>query len=473
MNSLLPPGPSNFLAFLQLTFRHYFRLRFDPIGFSKKLTQKFGDIVFFRIFHHRVVLVSHPKYIHQILVSDSANFPKMSRIRNHLRQATGDGLLVTEGKRWHQQRTSTQRIFRSQRMSFFTSIADRHIGEMLERWEAHSTIEIESEMTLLTQRIMGDGFFGIQLESEPEVAEAVRVLSDSFYDESRSILNLPDWLPTPKKRQKRRATTLLRLKLKNIIDHRIASKDRRDDYLDMLLYPATKSNSNCPHHEHASPDEIMSQLLTMYIAGFHTTSVAMAWLLALVAQSSEIQRKIFEQSNVEFSDSPAANSDDRENYAEMVVKESLRLFPAAWELFAREASEATELGPYHIPRGSLLLILPIVMHHDERFYPNPEEFDPTRFCQKMESARPPHTWIPFGLGPHQCIGQSLALRQMTQILASVILRFQLTLPPDSIQKTKLVPKVSLRPAKDFKIAIKPRIPQAADRTNTEALTSCQ
>jgi cytochrome P450 len=169
--------------------------------FQKKLTQKFGDIVFFRIFHHRVGLVSHPKYIHQILVSDSVNFPKMSRVRNHLRQATGDGLLVTEGKRWHQQRTSTQRIFRSQRMSFFASTTDRHIGEMLEREKSHSTIEIEPEMTLLTQRIMGDGFFGIQHESESEVANAVRVLSDSFHDESRSILNLPDWLPTPKKRQ--------------------------------------------------------------------------------------------------------------------------------------------------------------------------------------------------------------------------------------------------------------------------------
>ncbi|MDB4380072.1 cytochrome P450 [Mariniblastus sp.] len=467
MNSRLPPGPSNYLGFLQLTFRHYFRLRFDPIGFSKKLTKTFGDVVFFRIFHHRVILVSHPKYIHQILVSDSANFPKMSRIRNHLRQATGDGLLVTEGKRWHQQRTSTQKIFRSKRMSFFASIADQHISEMLERWQSHPTVEIETEMTLLTQRIMGDGFFGLQLESEPEVAEAVRILSDSFYDESRSILNLPDWLPTPKKQKKRRATTLLKDKLKNIIDHRIASKNRRDDYLDMLLYPASDPSSNCPHHVHASPDEIMSQLLTMYIAGFHTTSVAMAWLLSLVAQSPEIQHKILKQCKAELAGTSSLDAHNQENYAEMVVKESLRLYPAAWELFAREASQETKLGPYHIPRGSLLLILPIMIHHDERFYSNPEEFDPSRFCTKMESARPPHSWIPFGLGPHQCIGQSLALQQMTQILKSVVLQFQLKLPPDSIQKTKVVPKVSLRPAVDFKIAIVERNLATDEHQNAE------
>lgn len=472
MNSQLPPGPRNYLGILQLTFRHYLRLRFDPIGFLKKLTRTFGDITFFRIFHHRVVLVSHPKYIHQILVSESGNFPKMGRITNHLRRATGDGLLVTEGKRWHQQRTSTQKIFRSKRMSLFASIADHHIGEMLERWKSCPTLEIESEMTLLTQRIMGDGFFGIQLESEPEVAKAVRTLSDSFHDESRAILNLPDWLPTSKKREKKRATTLLKEKLKGIIEHRISSQDRRDDYLDMLLYPATDSNSNCPYHKHEFIDEIMCQLLTMYIAGFHTTSVAMAWLLALVAQSPEIQDKVWAQCQSEFDDTLTLDNHKQENYAEMVVKESLRLYPAAWELFAREASRETKLGPYHIPRGSKLLILPIVIHHDERFYPNPKVFDPLRFCQKTESERPAYSWIPFGLGGHQCIGQALALQQMTQILKSVIRNFQLELPPDSIQKTKIVPKVSLRPARDFQVSIVPRSPTISEHKNTDAVANC-
>lgn len=465
MNTRLPPGPINFNASFGLTWRHYWKLRTAPIRHASQLSNTYGDVAFFRVFWHRIMLVNHPDLIRQVLVTEAENFPKFDRIRDHLRQATGEGLLVTEGKVWRDQRLETQKIFRSSRMDSFGTLTDHHTTAMLTRWRNKSDVQIEHEMTTLTQAIMGEGFFGVALSESQQIADAVRALSDIFHDESRALFQLPDWFPSDSMREKKAALRLLHDTLSKVIQDRLKSGERRDDFLDMLLY-ASEGRSK-PDLNPTELDGIRSQLLTMYLAGFHTTSVALAWLMFAVARHKDVQRQLREEIHQVCGQTPPGTQHvDQLLYTQMVVKETLRLYPPSWELFARRSVQESELGGYRIPAKSLVLIMPILTHRDPRFFANPMDFDPQRFSPSRAHEISPYAWIPFGAGPHHCIGKSMAVMQMIQILAAVVQKFEFKLDEKEAEEIRTVPKVSLRPAKDIKLSITARDSELS--TTTEA-----
>lgn len=116
-------------------------------------------------------------------------------------------------------------------------------------------------------------------------------------------------------------------------------------------------------------------------------------------------------------------------YTDQVVRESLRLYPPVWTMFVRQPVVDVELGGFHIPKGTWIYILPWVTQRDARFFPDPLQFDPERFSEERVGSIVPYSWIPFGAGPHICIGQSLALAEMSLIVATTLQRYRLELTP--------------------------------------------
>jgi cytochrome P450 len=108
-----------------------------------------------------------------------------------------------------------------------------------------------------------------------------------------------------------------------------------------------------------------------------------------------------------------------------VLKETLRLYPAAWSLFARQATNDVWLGRYQIRKGSLVFLVPWVTHRDERFFAEPLQFDPDRFAPTADKLPEKGSYFPFGLGPHICIGATTAMEQVKAILAALLRRFRI------------------------------------------------
>jgi cytochrome P450 len=193
------------------------------------------------------------------------------------------------------------------------------------------------------------------------------------------------------------------------------------------------------------------EAMTMLLAGHDTTAATLAWAWHEIARHPHVQQRLHQEVDEVLAQRPATHDDlPRLTYTQMVIKETLRLYPATFVLFAREALEPVELGGYSIPRGAWVYASPWITQRHESVYPDPLTFDPQRFAPDAASTRPQFAWFPFGGGPHACIGSTFAQTEMTLIVASVLQRFRVQLAPGQGEPRPEV-LLSVRPAGGLRV----------------------
>lgn len=114
----------------------------------------------------------------------------------------------------------------------------------------------------------------------------------------------------------------------------------------------------------------------------------------------------------------------------MVLNETLRLYPPAARLI-RKAYKAIELGQFSLPKDAALSISILAMHHNEKFWgPDANLFKPERFAAGVSKAAVnPNAFLPFSLGPRNCVGQNFAMLEAKSVLAMILQRFSFSLSP--------------------------------------------
>jgi len=178
--------------------------------------------------------------------------------------------------------------------------------------------------------------------------------------------------------------------------------------------------------------QLEADVSTLFVIGSDTTSVALTWTWYLLAQHPEIRDRLEREIEAVAPDrDPTVDDLGALRFARMVFMESLRLFPPAW-IVSRRAVENDEISGCPIPAGSVVAVSPYAMHHSPRYWADPESFDPERFAPGAAASRPPATYIPFGAGPHRCIGESLAMMEGVLILATVARRCRFELLDGSV-----------------------------------------
>lgn len=175
--------------------------------------------------------------------------------------------------------------------------------------------------------------------------------------------------------------------------------------------------------------QLRDEVRTMMVAGHETTANALSWTWVLLSQHQEVQARVLEELHTVLGGRPPAAADlDHLPYTTMVVKESLRLYPPVW-MIIRESTQKCEIGGYEIPRGCMVLTSPWVLHRDPRFFQQPDLFAPERWADGLEKRLPRGAYIPFGDGPHLCMGKNFALMEALLILATMASKFKVLPAP--------------------------------------------
>src|SRR5215218_9609712 len=428
------PGPKGFWP-----VGHVVQFRRDPLALLTRVAREYGDVARFLAATQTIYLLNHPDYIRDVLVTHHARFKK-GRALQRAKRLLGEGLLTSEGDFWRRQRRLAQPAFHRQRINSYAETMVGYAEKTSARWRGGETLDVAAEMMRLTLAVVGKTLFDADVESDAdEVGAALSEVMSLFGYLMLPFSELLEKLPLPPRRRFERARARLDSVIYRIIEeHRREGRDR-GDLLSTLLHAVDEEGDRTGMTDEQLRDEVM----TIFLAGHETTANALAWTWYLLSQNQGVEARLHEElEEVLQGRPPTADDFPRLRYAEMVVAESMRLYPPAWAV-GRLALEDHEVGGYLIPRGSLVLVSQYVMQRDPRFFPDPERFDPERFTPEAKASRPQFSYFPFGGGPRRCVGEGFAWMEAVLITAALAQHWRLRLAPG--RPVEPHPGITLRP----------------------------
>src|SRR4030095_2733472 len=317
----------------------------------------------------------------------------------------GEGLLTSEGEFHRRQRRLAQPAFHRQRIASYADVMIDYASRTSERWRDGDTLDISVEMMRLTLGIVGKTLFDADVESESgEVGKAMTVVMELFDTLTLPFFELLSKLPLPQLRRFDAARTKLDRIIFSLVDERRRSGADHGDLLSMLLLAQDEEGDG----GQMTDQQLRDELMTIFLAGHETTANALTWTWFLLSEHPEIEARLHQELDKVLSTRKPEFADVAQlRYTEMVLAESMRLYPPAWAI-GRLATVDCELGGYFVPKKSLVLVSQYVMHRDERYYDNPLAFDPERWTSELRETRPQFSYFPFGGGPRRCIGEGFA-----------------------------------------------------------------
>jgi cytochrome P450 len=408
------------------------------LAFLAHLSQTYGDVAAFRLGPERVVLLTHPDHIHGVLVTHHRNFVK-GRRGDVSKQFLGEGLLNSEGTVHRRQRRLTQPAFHHQRLSSYAAIMRDHAVRLCQRWRHGATLDIAPAMTELTLAIVCETLFHVDIEPEANaISSAINTLMQLSPRFSLPFAALLTKLPLPSNVRLQRAQQLLDTIIYRIIHERRAAGTDRGDLLSMLLLAQDESALSSG----MTDKQVHDEALTLLLAGHETTATALTWTWYLLSQHPAVEAALHRELDTVLAGRlPTVDDLPHLVYTRLVFTEALRLYPPAW-LMTRRAQVSHQIGDYTLPAGSFILISPYITHHDARFFPEPEAFQPQRWDNAKAQTHSRFAFFPFGAGPRQCVGEGFAWMEGILVLATLAQQWHMRLVPD--HPIALHPLVTLR-----------------------------
>ena len=439
-----PPGPgwSRFAALR--AFRR------DPIGVLEELAN-YGDLVRVRIPGRDAFLLNHPDLVRDVFVTDHRAFHKGPTIQA-AKMLLGESLLTSEGEHHRRQRRLIQPMFHHDRIASYADAMVRGARRAAERWHDGQELDVHAQMSALTLSVVGETLFGTDVDEERS-ATVRRALTDTLgmFDRVYSpLFRLLTRMPSPTMRRFRRVESDLDAVIAEMIAERRATGTTGDDLLSVLLRASEDGVG-------MSDEQVRDEALTLFLAGHETTSIALTWTWWLLALNPDAESRLHDEVGA-LDGGPTVEDLPRLAYTRAVLDESIRLRPPAWAI-GRNAVADHPAGGFTIPNGSVVVVSPWLLHHDERWWPGAGTFRPERWlADRPEGSR--FAYVPFGGGPRRCIGEPFALMEGTLVLATIARRWRFRTASD--EPPGLQPVVTLRPRGGLRMRAERRPAGASD-----------
>ncbi|WP_273837515.1 cytochrome P450 [Halococcus sp. PRR34] len=444
--STSPPGPQD-LPLLGNTHR-YSR---DPFSFIETLTRSYNGLSTFTLGTEQTYLVTEPKEIERILVSEDSKFRKSQTIRSgSIDDLLGDGLLMSGGDFWQRQRQRAQPAFAPSRVMNFGEEISEYAETMLSHWNDGEVVKIDPAMARITVKVIVSVMFGTELDDQTteKVQNNLEPLGKMFEPKPAQFL-LPEWVPTPERVEFENAVDNLEEVLDTLVYRRKGTEDGEMDLLSILL----RAQSDV---DEVTEELVRDELMTMLLAGHDTTALSLTYTWYLLSQHPEIERRVHDEiDEILGNESPTASDVRDLDLTERVIQEAMRLYPPVYTIF-REPTEPIQLGGYRIPKGALVMLPQWGVHRDPRWYDDPESFDPDRWTTDRASERPNYSYFPFGGGPRHCIGKHLSMLEAQIILATVAQNYRLRLAPEQSENLDFAPSLTMHPSEPIQMQVQKR-----------------
>jgi enediyne biosynthesis protein E7 len=383
----------------------------DSLDRMRELNARFGDI--YRVYSPGrrcyVYVINHPDDVKRVLVSNHGNYLKGFGL-DRVRMLLGNGIVTSDGELWRTQRYMMQPLFHRRVITRFGEVIEGANERLIARWEQHAgkgePINVTDEMSEVTLDVILRAIFGSDMDALPQqlgpnpfeiiTQDSVRDLSFAarFYQLRKLVLE--------------------------IIRRRRSDGAEHFDFIGMLLDARDKA-SGAPMGERELVDEVM----TLIIAGHETAASGLNSAWYLLSQHPEVETRMHEEIDALAGQPvPSLQASESLRYTRSIVDEALRLYPPVW-VISRRSIKPDVLAGCAIPAGAEVLLSPYLVHRHPKFWNDPEAFQPGRVETQGTAGGAQFARIPFGAGARHCIGETMALYEMSLHLYRVARRFRL------------------------------------------------
>jgi len=412
----------------------------DLLGTLTEWQQTYGDTVHLRIWPEHQIVITDPQLARDLLVSHHDSLIRWERGIQVFSQVHGKSTLIAEGEQWRSKRHSLQPNFSPKSVQAFVPTMAEAAAKAFAQWRVHDADwPLESAMTSLAMDVIVRMMFSSEIDEDARMAErAVHETAVAGNAELYWPASWPDWMPW--KRAKRQAIGVLN----GLIDRHVQARLKlaRQAWPEDLLTRLLELHREDPV---AWPlTAVRDECMTTFLAGHETAAATLTWWTWCMATNPAAQTAARQEVHTVLQGrTPKAEDLPSLSYLGQTLQETLRLYPAAPVLLSRRSTRPIALGGWQFPARTMFSVPVHLMHHDPRWFPDPQAFRPERFAADAPGF-PRGAFMPFGTGPRVCLGQHLAMAEMTVVAAMFLQRFSLNVP-DTMVAPQPVFNISLRP----------------------------
>lgn len=236
-------------------------------------------------------------------------------------------------------------------------------------------------------------------------------------------------------------------------------ENARNDFIALLVKLKEEEKLKEQGQKLFTDDILAANAFVFFVAGFETTASTISYCLYELAMNPGIQIKLREniKQTLNANDGKLAYDTLKDmKYLDMVINETFRLHPPV-PVLNRVCTQKYTIEDSNITLnvGEKIIIPTYSLHHDPKYYSDPEIFDPERFTEENTSSRPHGTFLPFGDGPRICIGLRFAMMEAKTGLAEILSKFEVSPCKETQTPIKIRPRsILLTPNESIRLSFK-------------------
>ena len=424
----------------KLNLLELWKSRTDRFGLLSKSPAKYPEVFGFKVPGRDVVVVNNHEMVQHVLVRNMHNFRKDHGYKV-MSILLGNGLITNVNHAsWRKQRTLLQPPFHRDSLQQMCNIVVDSTEQLLKQWKAKegSVVNFTQDMAKLTIDIVCRTLF----TSNVTEAQINMVWKDLNYMNelgSKMAMNpmhIPFHFPLPRYIKGRKSVARLDEMIYGIIRNRKQEQHPPHDLLQLLIEAKYDDGTSM------TDEQIRDEVMTVFLAGHETTVNALSWTWYLLKQHPAAAQQLFDESGIFSEKNPGFYDIPKLKYGFGVMNESMRVYPPV-PVIGRAAINSEEVNGYYIKSNTVMLLNITGLHHHPAYWEQPFAFKPERFEHFDMKGENRFIFMPFGAGPHICIGNNFAMMEMQLINALFSARVDMELVSKDIRPE---PLITLKPA---------------------------
>nr|QLI62192.1 cytochrome P450 43 [Streltzoviella insularis] len=418
----------------------------DLIKVIDDILNEYGDVTSFWLGPDLNIVVKDPNDL-KVLLSSQKTTVKGPQYK-YMADCLGGGILSGSGPCWRKHRKIATPNYGKRAIENYSDVFNKEADLLLEKFrmkpngrqidfyqcivQTTSYTVCQTLMGLSKEQTMSLPYLQHIIDETPRLYDTVFARMTKWYLQLDPVF----WLTSSYQQQKNFIAMMTHFS-KKIVEHRMETLKTIKQYNKTdLLNTEEDSVSNTQLSvidrfilsEELEREELLKETFTIFTSSQEASAKISSFLLLMIAYHPEAQEKLYAEIEdvIGDQDRPITEEDlKRMPYLDMVFKEILRLFPIG-TLLQRTITEDIVISAGTLPAGCSLVAPIYHLHRDPRYWTRPNDFDPERFSPENVKQRIPTCYIPFSLGPMDCLGRYFGTKLVKTICVKVLREYKIT-----------------------------------------------